>query len=89
MSMAIRYDHALGMPGYYDSQNRLFGNRGGLPEPTHAMRLASTLIQMRQIWEEVAGQGFYSPEREANYAAMCEGVDLVATADRQRLLASS
>ena len=87
MSMALRFDHALGMPGYYDSQNKMF-SRGasGQKQPTHAMRLASTLVQMRQIWEEVAGNGFYSPEREAHYAAMCEGVASVAEADRKALL---
>jgi hypothetical protein len=30
----------------------------------------SVLSQMRQIYEEVAGIGFYSPERESHYAAM-------------------
>ena len=49
------------------------------------MRLASTLVQMRQIWEEVAGQGFYSPEREAHYAAMCDGIEAIAEADRKKL----
>lgn len=66
MSMAIRYDHALGCPGYYDGIKELLGRDG----PTHAQRLASTLTQMRQLYEEVSGHGFYSPEREAEYAAM-------------------
>jgi len=64
MSMAIRFDHGLGCPGYYDQP---FFSGGD--QPTHAQRLKSTLGQMRQLWEEVVGQGFYRPEREAEYAA--------------------
>jgi hypothetical protein len=62
MSMALRYDHGLGMPGYYDEY--------GSPGVTHAMRLDSTLRTMRQLWEEVTGKGFYSPEKEAEYTAL-------------------
>lgn len=71
MSMAIRFDHALGVPGYYDTQ--LFGKRIG-GEISHEDRLRMTLAQMRQVWEEVVGKGFYKPERDAEYAAMarCE-----------------
>jgi len=65
MSMAIRFDHGLGCPGYYYSE--LFR---GPNEPTHAQRLESTLRQMRQLWEEVVGLGFYRPEKEAEYGAM-------------------
>jgi hypothetical protein len=66
MSMAIRYDHGLGRPGYYDSLNA-----AGLTAyaTTHAQRLDSALRTMRQLYEEVSGHGFYSPEREAAYAA--------------------
>lgn len=64
MSMAIRYDHALGCPGYYDSE---FFKAQGV---THAQRLEGTLRTMRQLWEEVTGRGFYSPEREAEYAKL-------------------
>ncbi len=60
MSMALRYDHALGVPGYYDE---LFG------KGEHEKRLQSALRLMRQLYEEVAGVGFYRPEREAEYAA--------------------
>ena len=66
MSMAIRYDHALGCPGYYDHP------LVGTPGITHAQRLLSTLTTMRQLWEEVVGQGFYRPEKEAEYAAMAQ-----------------
>jgi hypothetical protein len=91
MSMAIRYDHTLGIPGYYDSLNTMFDNRSGGERlrPTRAMRLASTLEQMRQMWEEVMGYGFYSPDREAHYASMCEGVEAVAEADRKTLMAGN
>lgn len=53
MSMAIRYDHGLGMPGYYDQE--LFSQSG----ITHARRLESALTTMRQLHEEVVGTGFY------------------------------
>ena len=61
MSMAIRYDHALGMPGYYDQ----FGEEGD-----HEKQLRVALITMRQLCEEVSGQGFYAPEKEEAYAEM-------------------
>ncbi|MBX5021177.1 hypothetical protein [Rhizobium lentis] len=56
-SMAIRYDHGLGVPGYYDQQ--VFGaeNVG------HARRLESTMTTMRQLYEEVVGKGFYRANR--------------------------
>ncbi len=63
MSMAMRYDHGLGVPGYYDSIRR----EG---DPTRAQRLESTLRIMRQLWEEAGGNGFYSADREAEYAAL-------------------
>lgn len=64
MSMAIRDDHALGCPGYYDGAP--FGKAG----ITHAKAVAVGLSRMRQLYEEVSGQGFYRPEREAEYAAL-------------------
>lgn len=71
MSMAIRYDHGLAMPGYYDHINNLLGQGKKIDGlPTHAQRLESTLRTMRQLWEEVAGDGFYSPEKDERYAAM-------------------
>lgn len=63
MSMALRYDHGLAVPGYYDT----FRRPG---DPTHAQRLEQTLRTMRKLWEEVTGNGFYSPEKEADYAAL-------------------
>jgi hypothetical protein len=69
MSMAIRYDHALGLPGYYDQMAAVWW-MGTTPSPSHAERLESTLRTMRQLYEEVAGHGFYSPEEEAEYAAL-------------------
>lgn len=64
MSMAIRSDHGLAIPGYYDQS--FFG----VERTTHAERLRSTLSQMRQLHEEVVGTGFYKPENDAEYAAM-------------------
>ena len=64
MSMALRYDHGLGCPGYYD-QELLCGKPGA-----HAKKLEATLRIMRQLYEEVAGHGFYKPDREAEYTAM-------------------
>lgn len=61
MSMAIRYDHGLGVDGYYD-QPLLAGNGA------HKQRLESTLRTMRQLHEEVTLRGFYKPERESAYS---------------------
>jgi hypothetical protein len=58
-SMAVRYDHGLGMPGYYDQE--LIASEG----VTHARRLESTMITMRQLHEEVVGTGFYRADRGA------------------------
>lgn len=60
-SMAIRDDHALAIPGAYDQP---FYSNSGI---THADRLKSAIRSMRQIYEEVVGSGFYSPEREEYY----------------------
>lgn len=64
MSMAMRMDSGLGVPGYYDQP--FFQMAESL---THRQRLESMLRCMRQVWEEVAGCGFYRPELEASYAA--------------------
>jgi hypothetical protein len=64
MSMAIRYDHALGIPGYYDQQ--IFEGEGNCG---HMKRLQSTLTTMSQLYEEVAGYGFYQPSKETIYAS--------------------
>lgn len=62
MSMAIRMDHGLGVPGYYDQP--MFGSGS----PSHKQRLEAALVTARQMWEEVTGHGFYQPEKEAEYA---------------------
>jgi hypothetical protein len=66
VSMAIRFDHGLGVPGYYDAP--VFDVEG----VGHAKRLRATISAMRQLYEEVSGHGFYSPEKEASYAAMAQ-----------------
>lgn len=60
MSMALRYDHGLGCPGYYDM----------LGEGQHQKRLDAALTLMRQLYEEVSGHGFYSPDSEHRYVEM-------------------
>ncbi|HAL2109950.1 TPA: hypothetical protein H5X26_005042 [Escherichia coli] len=65
MSMAIRSDHGLGVPGYYDTALMLKGGHG----ITHARRVECALSDMRKLYEEVVGVGFYSVEKEAEYAA--------------------
>ena len=65
MSMALRLDHGLGCPGYYDQP--IFGSGVGV---THAQRLESALSDMRKVYEEVTGQGFYSPANAERYSAM-------------------
>ncbi len=67
MSMAIRYDHGLGCPGYYDAS--FFAQTNGF---THQQRLESVLREMRKLHEEVVGSGFYSPEKDASYAALAK-----------------
>ncbi|WP_232629104.1 hypothetical protein [Methylobacterium sp. Leaf118] len=70
MSMAIRYDHAIGMPGYYEWKT--IPGLGTREPVRHARILSNRLGTMRKIWEEVSDQGFYSPEREAEYIAWAE-----------------
>lgn len=64
MSMAIRHDHALGIPGYYDQE--FFGAE----RVSHEARLRAALRDMRKIYEEVVGGGFYRPERADFYPAL-------------------
>jgi hypothetical protein len=61
MSMALRLDHAIGCKGYYDQ----FGL-------DHARRVEMAIDDMRKVYEEISGQGFYKPEREAEYAGMAQ-----------------
>ncbi|WP_421547382.1 hypothetical protein [Pseudomonas sp. QD4] len=69
MSMAIRNDHALGCPGYYD-QKLLGRTNNGV---SHARMVECAIAEMRKLHEEVVGAGFYSPKRESDYAAMGKG----------------
>ena len=71
VSMAIRLDHGLGCPGYYDSPAF---SASGL---THKRRLEAAMSTARQLLEEVTGQGFYSREKEQQYARLAQ--DLPAT----------
>ena len=71
VSMAIRLDHGLGCPGYYDSPAF---SASGL---THKRRLEAAMSTARQLWEEATGHGFYSPEKEQRYAQLAQ--DLPAT----------
>lgn len=51
-SMAVRYDHGLGIPGYYDE--------GFQKDPCgHTRRLEATKTTMRQLYEEAIGEGFF------------------------------
>lgn len=60
VSMAIRQDHGLGSQGYYD----MFG------PGEHEKRFKLAIAEMRKIYEEVAGHGFYSVERESYYLSL-------------------
>ena len=70
MSMAIRDDHGLGVPGFYDN---LSFTAGGPYWPPHQQRIEAAIARMRQLYEEATGQGFYTPEREDEYRAAAEG----------------
>lgn len=51
-SMAVRSDHGLAIPGYYDD--------GLQKDPAgHTRRLEATMTSMRQLYEEAIGEGFY------------------------------
>lgn len=63
MSIAIRLDHGLGVPGFYDQE--LFAASG----VTHARRLQVAIDDARRAYEEVAGSGFYRPDLEDWYRA--------------------
>jgi hypothetical protein len=60
MSMALRLDHALGCPGHYDMPG----------ESMHAQRQQVAIGDMRKVYEEVVGLGFYRPEKEDEYSGM-------------------
>jgi hypothetical protein len=59
MSMALRVDHGLGCPGYYDQFN-----------VSHARRLEVALSDARKQYEEIAGTGFYHIDREEYYLSL-------------------
>ena len=68
MSMAVRNDHAIGAPGYYDQP--MFQRR---PHATsHRARLDLAISEMEKLYEEVAGYGFYQPQKEEEYARKLE-----------------
>ena len=65
-SMAIRYDHGLGIPDYYNQPlNR--PDYVDKYEDWHSRKLDSTIRTMRQLHEEVVGTGFYKPHKEDYY----------------------
>lgn len=69
MSMAMRHDHAIGAPGYYDQP--IFSRRAGA-NISHADRLNLCIQEMGKLYEEVAGYGFYRPQREDEYTKKLE-----------------
>lgn len=75
-SMAIRSDHGLGVPGYYDQpMMRLVAGGEGL---THAKRLEGVKRNMRQLYEEAIGQGFFrlvAPQPPASALPLAAGVE--------------
>lgn len=64
MSIALRLDHGLGCPGYYDQT--LLGGKPG----DHQRRLDMALADARRAYDEIVGAGFWSQERNADYEAM-------------------
>lgn len=66
ISMAIRSDHGLGVPGYYDQA--LFANQG----ISHAQRFDAEISSMRQLYEEVTGAGFYQHSNAQRYLDIAE-----------------
>ena len=67
MSMAIRDDHGLGVPGFYDN---LSFTAGGPYWPPHQQRIEAAIARMRQLYEEAIGEGFYKPYHERTYAKL-------------------
>ena len=61
ISMALRMDHAFGMPDMGAFEYR---------KPNIRAWQDARLAELRKAHEEVVGAGFYSPEREADYVAM-------------------
>ena len=61
ISMALRMDHAFGMPDMGEFEYR---------KPNIRAWQDARLTELRKAHEEVVGTGFYSPEKEADYTAM-------------------
>jgi hypothetical protein len=58
-SMVVRFDHGLGLDGYYDQP--IFASSG----LTHKKRRDGAIVTMQQLYEEVSGYGFFAwPECE-------------------------
>jgi hypothetical protein len=65
ISMALRQDHGLGVPGYYDATPW-----GDAPvAERHWRRFQGAVNAMRQLYEEASGHGFWSPENDCEYVA--------------------
>jgi hypothetical protein len=76
MSMALRYDHAIACPGYYDQP--IFGKN-------HTHEVIKTVERMRDLYQrftaaftpeesvliaEICGGGFWSAEKNKGYEEM-------------------
>ena len=64
MSMAMRQNHALGCPGYFDLMPMMSGG------VSHARHLEVALSDAGKLYEEVVGTGFHSPEKDAGYESI-------------------
>ncbi len=60
VSMAICLDHGFGLPAQM---------LGGVPIGQSAERKQAMLSDMRKLYDEVVGRGYWKPEREAQYLA--------------------
>lgn len=52
-SMAVRFDHGLGCPGFYDQD--IYSQSG----KSHKERYDNAIQTMSQLYEEVSGHGFF------------------------------
>lgn len=64
ISMALRYDHSLGDRSYYTHNIQPFS------KITWERKMNDTINLMRQVYEEVSGNGFYKPELEEKYTSI-------------------
>lgn len=79
MSMALRYDHSIGMPGRYDWKS--LPGIGEKEVGRHTRMLVGTMITMGQLWQEATGNGFYDPAKESGYVAMAARCGVTFTED--------